>query len=133
MQLEDDKPGIRYARSKPQQRDQLEKVWEYDKAMSCTFLEDEEYHRDIQLNQIFNYLINDDTMDNVLSELMTNGQKVHSGEDVGQDTIIFAYNHKHAERIVEAFPPARSRACGARRHCQLIDNQVKNDSALIAD
>ena len=82
--------------------------------------EDEEYHRDIQGNEIFTYPINHDTIDNVLSELMTNGQKVHSGEDVGK-TIIFAYNHKHAERIVERFRhlyPER----GAD-YCQLIDNQ----------
>ena len=61
---------------------------------------------------------------------MTNGLKVHSGEDVGK-TIIFAYNHKHAERIVERFNqlyPER----GAD-YCQLIDNQVKNHSAIIAD
>lgn len=121
--------GIRYDDLSPEQREQLEKVWEYEKAMKG-IPEDEEYHRDIQGNEIFNYLINDDTIDNVLSELMTNGQKVHSGEDVGK-TIIFAYNHRHAERIVERFRhlyPER----GAD-YCQLIDNQVKNHSALIAD
>lgn len=91
---------------------------------------DKEYHRDIQGNEIFSYLINDDTIDNVLSELMTNGLKIHSGEDVGK-TIIFAYNHKHAERIVERFNalyPERG-----SEYCQLIDNQVKNHSAIIAD
>lgn len=121
--------GIRYDDLSPEQRDQLEKVWEYEKAMKG-IPDDKEYHRDIQGNEIFNYLINDDTIDNVLSELMTNGLKVHSGEDVGK-TIIFAYNHKHAERIVERFNqlyPER----GAD-YCQLIDNQVKNHSAIIAD
>lgn len=121
--------GIRYDDLSPEQQEQLEKVWEYEKAMKG-IPEDEEYHRDILSNEIFNYLINDDTIDNVLSELMTNGLTVHSGEDVGK-TIIFAYNHKHAERIVERFRhlyPER----GAD-YCQLIDNQVKNHSAIIAD
>ncbi|MDD6500064.1 MAG: type I restriction-modification enzyme R subunit C-terminal domain-containing protein, partial [Bacteroidales bacterium] len=87
-------------------------------------------HRDIEGNEIFRYLINDDTIDNVLSELMTNGQKIHSGEDIGK-TIIFAYNHRHAERIVERFNalyPER----GAD-YCQLIDNQVKHHSKIIAE
>lgn len=121
--------GIKYNDLSPEQREQLEEVWEYEKAMKG-IPDDKEYHRDIQGNEIFNYLINDDTIDNVLSELMTNGLKVHSGEDVGK-TIIFAYNHKHAERIVERFNqlyPER----GAD-YCQLIDNQVKNHSAIIAD
>lgn len=121
--------GIKYDDLSAEQREQLEKVWEYEKAMKG-IPKEKEYHRDIQGNEIFNYLINDDTIDNVLSELMTNGQKVHSGEDVGK-TIIFAYNHKHAERIVERFNqlyPER----GAD-YCQLIDNQVKNHSAIIAD
>ena len=88
-----------------------------------------EYHRDIEGNEIFRYLINDDTIDNVLSELMENGMKIKSGEDIGK-TIIFAYNHKHAERIVERFHalfPNR----GAD-YCQLIDNQVKYHDKLIA-
>lgn len=121
--------GIKYDDLSAEQREQLEKVWEYEKAMKG-ILKEKEYHRDIQGNEIFNYLINDDTIDNVLSELLTNGLKVHSGEDVGK-TIIFAYNHKHAERIVERFNqlyPER----GAD-YCQLIDNQVKNHSAIIAD
>ena len=62
----------------------------------------EEYHRDIEGNEIFHYLINDATINNVLQDLMDNGLKVKSGEDIGK-TIIFAYNHEHAERIVERF------------------------------
>lgn len=121
--------GIKYDELSKEERDELEKVWEYEKALKG-IPTDKEYHRDIQGNEIFSYLINDDTIDNVLSELMTNGLKIHSGEDVGK-TIIFAYNHKHAERIVERFNalyPERG-----SEYCQLIDNQVKNHSAIIAD
>ena len=89
----------------------------------------EEYHRDIEGSEIFRYLINDDTIDNVLSELMENGLKIKSGEDIGK-TIIFAYNHKHAERIVERFHALFSNR-GAD-YCQLIDNQVKYHDKLIA-
>ena len=88
-----------------------------------------EYHRDIEGNEIFRYLINDDTIDNVLSELMEKGLKIKSGEDIGK-TIIFAYNHKHAERIVERFHALYSNR-GAD-YCQLIDNQVKYHDKLIA-
>lgn len=121
--------GIKYDELSKEEREELEKVWEYEKAQR-DIPQEKEYHRDIQGNEIFRYLINDDTIDNVLSELMTNGLKIHSGEDVGK-TIIFAYNHKHAERIVERFGalyPERG-----PQYCQLIDNQVKNHSAIIAD
>lgn len=121
--------GIKYDELSKEERDELEKVWEYEKALKG-IPNAQEYHRDIQGNELFRYLINDDTIDNVLSELMTNGLKINCGEDVGK-TIIFAYNHKHAERIVERF-----RALYPERgadYCQLIDNQVKHHSAIIAD
>ena len=121
--------GIKYDELSKEERDELEKVWEYEKALKG-IPNGQEYHRDIQGNELFRYLINDDTIDNVLSELMTNGLKINCGEDVGK-TIIFAYNHKHAERIVERF-----RALYPERgadYCQLIDNQVKHHSAIIAD
>lgn len=121
--------GIKYDELNKEERDELEKVWEYEKALKG-ISNNQEYHRDIQGNELFRYLINDDTIDNVLSELMTNGLKINCGEDVGK-TIIFAYNHKHAERIVERF-----RALYPERgadYCQLIDNQVKHHSAIIAD
>ena len=120
--------GIKYDELTPEQREELEKVWDYEKMLKGID-PNAEYHRDIEGNEIFRYLINDDTIDNVLSELMENGLKIKSGEDIGK-TIIFAYNHKHAERIVERFHalfPNR----GAD-YCQLIDNQVNYHDKLIA-
>ena len=73
--------GIKYKDLSAKEREELEKVWAYEKAMKG-IPEEEEYHRDIQGSEIFNYLINDDTIDKVLSELMTNGLKVHSGVEV---------------------------------------------------
>ena len=55
--------------------------------------------------------------------------KIKSGEDIGK-TIIFAYNHRHAERIVERFHALYPNR-GAD-YCQLIDNQVKYHDKLIA-
>ena len=123
------KRGIKYNELTPEQRQQLEKVWEYEKIQKG-IPKDEEYHRDIEGSELFRYLINDDTIDNVLSELMTGGLKIHSGEDLGK-TIIFAYNHRHAERIVQRFHtlyPER----GAD-YCQLIDNQVNHHDKLIRE
>lgn len=119
--------GIKYDELTAEQREELEKVWDYEKALRG-IPDDEEYHRNIESSEIFRYLINDDTIDNVLSELMTNGLRINSGEDIGK-TIIFAYNHTHAERIVERFHtlyPER----GAD-YCQLIDNRVEHHDKII--
>lgn len=121
--------GIKYDDLTSEQRDELEKVWDYEKMLKGID-PNKEYHRDIEGNEIFRYLINDDTIDNVLSELMENGLKIRSGEDIGK-TIIFAYNHKHAERIVERFHTLYPNR-GAD-YCQLIDNQVKHHDKIIRD
>ena len=120
--------GIKYDELTPEQREELEKVWDYEKMLKGID-PNKEYHRDIEGNEIFRYLINDDTIDNVLTELMENGLKIHSGEDIGK-TIIFAYNHRHAERIVERFHELYPHR-GAD-YCQLIDNQVNYHETLIA-
>ncbi|MBR4265037.1 MAG: DEAD/DEAH box helicase family protein [Bacteroidales bacterium] len=121
--------GIKYDELSPEQRNELEKVWKYEKALKG-ISQSSDYHRDIESNEIFRYLINDDTIDQVLLQLMDNGIKVHSGEDIGK-TIIFAYNHTHAERIVQRFYvlfPERG-----NNYCQLIDNQVKYRGSIIRD
>lgn len=59
---------------------------------------------------------------------MTQGLKVNNGETLGK-SIIFAYNHKHAQMIVDCFHelypdyPANT--------CQLVDNYVQNADSLI--
>ena len=121
--------GIKYDELTKEQRDELEKVWDYEKMLQGID-PNADYHRDIEGNEIFRYLINDDTIDNVLSELMESGLKIKSGEDIGK-TIIFAYNHKHAERIVERFHALYPNR-GAD-YCQLIDNQVKHHDKIIRE
>lgn len=48
------------------------------------------------------WIFNEDTIRQVLHILMTNGIKIEYGQKLGK-TIIFAKNHKHAEKILEVF------------------------------
>ena len=120
------KEGIKYDNLTPEEKEQLEKVWEYEQAVKA--IEGDPQHRDIESKEIFNYIFNLDTIDRVLQDLMENGLKVQSGERIGK-TIIFAYNHRHAEMIVERFyylyPEYSS------DFCALIDNYVTYSKDLI--
>lgn len=120
------KEGIKYDNLTPEEKEQLEKVWEYEQAVKA--IEGDPQHRDIESKEIFNYIFNLDTIDRVLQDLMKNGLKVQSGERIGK-SIIFAYNHRHAEMIVERFyylyPEYSS------DFCALIDNYVTYSKDLI--
>ena len=144
------KEGIKYANLSDEEKDQLEKVWEYEQAVkalepdlepseeeSIGMVADElpangyGYHRDIDTNEIFRYIFNIDTIDHVLQDLMENGLKVQSGERIGK-TIIFAYNHRHAEMIVERFYVLYPEyAKESSEFCALIDNYVTYSKDLI--
>lgn len=121
--------GIKWDDLSKEQQERLDEVWTYEKALAGMD-EDEEYHRDVDASEIFNYLYNNDTIDNVLMALMDKGLKVQSGEEIGK-TIIFAINHKHAELIVKRFGELFPEKGG--NYCLLIDNYVKYPDALIAD
>ena len=79
-------------------------------------------------SNLFRYLFNRDTCVQVLSELMSQGLRVNGGETLGK-TIIFAYNHRHADMIVKCFRdlypdyPANT--------CQLVDYSVKYGEDLV--
>lgn len=79
-------------------------------------------------NKIFRILFNKETCRKVVEELMQGGLRVNNGETLGK-SIIFAYNHKHAQMIVECFHelypdyPANT--------CQLVDNYVKYADNLV--
>lgn len=119
--------GIKYQSLTDEEKEQLEKVWEYEKAKN-DIDPDAEYYRDINSSEIFKYIFNIDTIDKVLQDLMTNGLKVQYGDLIGK-TIIFAYNHKHAVEIVKRFnilyPELGS------DFCVLIDNTVNYSQTLI--
>lgn len=119
--------GIKYNTLTEEEKEQLEQVWEYEKAKNALD-PDAEYHRDIESNEIFKYIFNLDTIDKVLQDLMTNGLKIQSGDLIGK-TIIFAYNHKHAVKIVERFYALYPEL--GPDFCVLIDNTVNYAQTLI--
>jgi len=135
------KDGIKYNNLSAEEREQLEKVWAYEQGMQVIEEEESESvgmvadplpaygsQRDIDSHEIFTYIFNINTIDHVLQDLMENGLKVQSGERIGK-TIIFAYNHRHAEMIVERFN-ALYPEYGAE-FCALIDNYVTYSKDLI--
>lgn len=79
-------------------------------------------------SELFKYLFNKDTCRKVLEELMTEGIRVDNDETIGK-TIIFAYNHRHAQMIVDCFHelypdyPANT--------CQLVDYSVNYSDNLV--
>lgn len=118
--------GIQYDELNEDEKDQLEKVWEYETTVNE--IDDEDYNRDIANSEMFKYIYNDDTIDKVLQDLMENGLKVQGGERIGK-TIIFGYNHKHAVKIVERFNHLYPQY--GSDFCVLIDHSVNYSQDLI--
>jgi len=73
------------------------------------------------------YLFNEDTCRKVLEELMRWGQRTDNGETMGK-TIIFAYNHRHADLIVRHI---KERYPHDDDWCQLVDNYVNYADTLV--
>ena len=171
------KEGIKYTSLSAEEREQMERVWEYEengnlksengklrlsesRSKTCfDYAEREQsqddevglklrtengkllkvaeeevpyarkhYVRDIDNSEIFSYIYNTDTIDRVLQDLMENGLKVQSGERIGK-SIVFAYNHRHAQMVVERFGVLYPEY-GAD-FCVLIDNYVTYAQDLI--
>ena len=100
-----------------------------DKSKANTVLEDEvEDDFVIPKETLFKLFYNKDTCKRVLEDLMENGLRVDGGQKVGK-TIIFAYNHKHAELIVDVFKEMYPQY--GEDYCQLIDNYIKHADQLI--
>lgn len=124
------KEGIKYNNLTDEEKQQMEQIWEYESALKGIqkAIDDHSSARDIANTEIFSYIFNIETIDAVLQGLMEKGLKVQYGERIGK-TIIFAYNHRHAELIVERFhilyPDYGS------DFCVLIDNYVTYSQDLI--
>ena len=119
--------GIKYDDLSEDEKEQLEKVYEYEK--EAVYLDDLLFgRRDFNPREMYNYLFNNDTVDKVLQDLMTNGLKVGGGEKIGK-TIIFAYNHNHAQQIVDRFHLLYPKY--GHNFCVLIDNTVSYAQNLI--
>lgn len=122
--------GILYDKLSDEEKEQLDNVWEYErtKAEMETGSAQEKTPRDIESQELFDYIYNKSTVDLVLQDLMNNGLKVNNGEKIGK-SIIFAYKHSHAQLIVERFyalyPDFGS------DFCQLIDYSVNYAQDII--
>ena len=128
------KEGIKYANLTDEEKKQMEAIWEYESAVKGMekAIQGHSSARDIASNEIFSYIFNEDTIDAVLQDLMENGLKVQYGERIGK-SIIFAYNHRHAELIVERFYKLYPEYYDKDKtgFCELIDNYVVYSQDLI--
>lgn len=124
------KEGIKYSSLTEEEKRQMEAIWEYEDAIKGLkdAVEDHSSVRDIDSKEIFSYIFNEATIDAVLQDLMENGLKVQYGERIGK-SIIFAYNHRHAELIVERFHKLYPEY--GSDFCVLIDNYVTYSQDLI--
>ena len=73
------------------------------------------------------WVFNEDTIREVLNVLMTNGLRIDYGEKLGK-TIIFAKNHRHAEKILEVFGKEYPHLNG---HAKVIDNYINYAQSAI--
>jgi type I restriction enzyme R subunit len=113
--------GIAYDDLTPEEQEEYEN----------TFTDEEGNLPDrIESGALNNWVINIDTIREALYVLMTYGQKVDFGEKIGK-TIIFAKNHKHAEKILEVwnqeYPDYPS------HYARVIDNYTNYAQSLIDD
>ena len=121
------KNGIKYDKLTKEEKQQMESIWKYEKA-KLNIPDDELYRRNIEHDELFSYIFNQNTVDKVIIDLMENGLKINGGDTIGK-TIIFAYNHNHAVLIVDRFKllyPVLG-----DDFCQLIDNTVNYAQSLI--
>ncbi|WP_322548910.1 DEAD/DEAH box helicase family protein [Flavobacterium psychraquaticum] len=88
--------GVKY--SELSERDKLR----FEELFGIKGDDDETGIPEISRSKVNSFLFNEDTVDKVLDYLMTNGQKIKSGDKLGK-TIIFAKNHQHAIFIEERF------------------------------
>lgn len=107
--------GITYRECSDEERKQLD-----------TAFDDEPPDR-IESSRIFNTVYNQDTVDKVIDEVIERGLKVDGGETIGK-TIVFAYNHRHADLIVKRI---KERYPHDDDWCQLVDNYVNYADTLV--
>lgn len=81
----------------------------------------------IESSALNEWVFNEDTIRRVLNILMTQGLRIHYGERLGK-TIIFAKNHRHAEKILEIFGKEYPNLPG---YAKVIDNYTKYAQSAI--
>lgn len=106
------KQGVKYSELSKEEKEEYEK----------TFLTPEgELPTELSGADFFKKIYNDNTVDLVLQTLMNEGLKVNGGDLIGK-TIIFAFNHVHAELIVKRFEKLYPEL--GPEYCKLVDNYV---------
>lgn len=111
--------GIKYSELSDEEKEKYEN----------TFAEDEDnIPEEIDASAMNSWLFNRDTIKKLLELLMDKGLKVKGGDELGK-TIIFARNHKHAQKIVDTFNELYPEYRG--EFAKLVDNQVKYNETII--
>ena len=121
--------GIEYDSLTEEEKAQLDAAWAYEQAKALERGEVKPLTpRDIEKKELFDYIYNKGTVDIVLQDLMKSGLKVENGEKLGK-TIIFAYNHDHAQMIVDRFYELYPSFDA--KFCQLADYSVNYSQDII--
>ena len=121
--------GIKYDSLTEEEKEQLDKAWEYEQAKKLMEgIDVPKTPRDIEKGELFKYIYNVRTVDIVIQSLMNEGLKIQSGNKIGK-SIIFAYDHDHAQMIVNRFYELYPQF--DPDFCQLVDYSVKYSQDLI--
>lgn len=91
--------------------------------------EDGELPERLNSSALNDWVFNEDTIRKVLNTLMTDGIKIDYGAKIGK-SIIFAKNHRHAERVLEVFNKEYPHLNG---YAAVIDNTINYTQSLIDD
>ena len=90
-------------------------------------MEEDHYPTGISSSDLNKWVFNEDTIQKVLDTLMQQGLHVDYGEKLGK-TIIFAKNHRHAEKILEVFGKLYPHLPG---YARVIDNYINYSQSAI--
>ena len=114
--------GVHYDELSDEERRHFEETFADDPTVSVT--------RQVPNTAVNSWLFNQDTIDNMLKELMEKGLKVNSGDTLGK-TIIFARSSLHAKAIVERFNKLFPEYGG--NFIKQIDYSIKYADTLLDD
>ena len=116
--------GISYDELSDEEKEEYEDTFED---------EDGNLPEKISSSAINTWLFNEDTIRQVLDIVMKDSLKVNYGEMIGK-TIIFAKNHKHAEKILEVFNkeyPHLAKNNNGQAFAKVIDNYMTYSQSAI--
>ena len=122
--------GIKYDSLTEEEKEQLDKVWEFEQMKRLVERGEDtpKTPRDIEKGELFKFIYNIGTVDIVIQSLMNEGLKIQSGNKIGK-SIIFAYDHDHAQMIVDRFYELYPQF--DPDFCQLVDYSVNYAQDII--